>query len=388
MTSATSPRILAVANGAPLDRLTWSGISFHFLTALARRGALATTVDGRSDVLERLEQAASYSRRSPLRWRQRYHANAAALSPAIRWARTAVTGVRARGVASDVDVALQIGVWYDTTRLPGLSGLLRCTYQDGNLMTFLERPDLVLDRESRSLRRAIAHEAGVQRRMDFVFTMSEWVRRSMIDDYGLDPRNVVTVGAGPNLDTLPPRPEREDGPPRLLFVGKRFDRKGGPQLLEAFRRVRARRPDAELWIVGPAEPVSTDAGVRHIGHILRDMPAGDAQIDRLYREASAFVLPSLYEPFGISFLEAMAYRLPCVGSDSCAMPEIIDHGVTGYVAPTGDAEGLGAVLLELIEEPRRMRAMGDAAYARLLERFTWDRVAERLLDALGDRLGR
>ena len=63
-----------------------------------------------------------------------------------------------------------------------------------------------------------------------------------------------------------------------------------------------------------------------------------------YRRATAFVMPSRYEPFGIVFLEAMAYWLPCVGSRTCAMPEIIDEGVTGLLAEPDDVDSLADCL--------------------------------------------
>ena len=77
-------------------------------------------------------------------------------------------------------------------------------------------------------------------------------RRSFVEDFGVAPGKVVAVGAGANLDALPEPPfERAPSPPRVLFVGLKFDRKGGPDLLSAFARLRADHPDAELWLVGP-----------------------------------------------------------------------------------------------------------------------------------------
>jgi glycosyltransferase involved in cell wall biosynthesis len=96
-------------------------------------------------------------------------------------------------------------------------------------------------------------------------------------------------------------------------------------------------------------------------------------------------MPSVYEPFGVVFLEAMAYRLPCIGSDRCAMPEIIDDGVTGHVVGAFDTEGLARRLLEL-SEPDRARSFGQAGHGRFLERYTWDGVAVRMLDAIAERL--
>src|SRR4051794_37530278 len=97
--------------------------------------------------------------------------------------------------------------------------------------------------------------------------------------------------------------------------------------------------------------------------------------------ATAFARPPGYEPFGIVFLEAMAYGLACIASDRCAMPEIVEEGVTGYVVGAFATEALAARLLELAE-PERARAFGEAGRRRFLERYTWDAVAARIVAAV------
>lgn len=161
-----------------------------------------------------------------------------------------------------------------------------------------------------------------------------------------------------------------------------------PPTFAAFAALRARHPEATLTIVGTTPPGPTPPGVDVVGLLDRTDPAQNERFEQALRTATAFVMPSRYEPFGIAFLEAMAFAVPCVGSDSCAMPEIIADGVTGAVVPAGDADALGARLLELAADPDAARRMGEAARARLLERFTWDAVADRTVQAVGARLER
>jgi glycosyltransferase involved in cell wall biosynthesis len=197
----------------------------------------------------------------------------------------------------------------------------------------------------------------------------------------------VVAGAGTDL-ALPPRelPERDRARPRVLFVGREWERKGGPELLRAWPAVRAARPDAELVIVGPAAPPrSLPAGVRFAGRIDRSTPQGAQAFAAEYRRATAFVLPSLFEPFGIVLLEAMAYSLPCVAGTRCAMPEIVADGETGRLADVGDPDALAAALVE-VTDPERGASMGAAGRRRLEERFTWDAVAARIVGELDARL--
>ena len=376
--------IAGVAPGPPFDPLTWSGSSRSVFNALAARGALTGAVDGFPRGLVTLEKAASFSRDAGM-WRQRYYAGASPLSPAIRAGMGRIVARRLRALASEPDVVLQFGAWCDLSRAPRLRPRLRASYHDGNLAVSLGREDSVLPRDTSGVRRALRFEQRVYDGVDVIMPMSDWLRDSFIQDFGQSPTKVVTVGAGPNLTSMPEPSPRNFERPRLLFVGREFERKGGHQLLRAFREVRAKRPDAELWIVSAHHPAPAP-GVRAFGRILRNTPEGEATLQRLYREATTFVLPSLYEPFGIAFLEAMAYRLPCVGADRCAIPEIVEDGVTGLLARPEDTDELAARLLALIADPDRARDMGEAGFRRLVSRYTWDHVADRMIDAMRSRV--
>ena len=347
----------------------------YLLRALERAGALAGAVSGGSRALDLLEQVASFSpdRR---RWSLRYHSRSSPAGPLARRARSALGARRLRDLDADADGVLQIGAWYDVE-----GEGIRCSYHDGNLAVSLSRPEPGLDRHDRGVRRALEAERGLYDRRQLIFTMSDWLRRSFVDDFDQAPEKVITVGAGANFESVPEAPERTFASPRVLFVGKRWERKGGPQLLEAFRRLRQERADAELWIVGPEEPPAQEAGIRFHGRISRSSPEGERRLAELYRGATVFAMPSVYEPFGVAFLEAMAYRLPCIGSDRCAMPEIVEDGVTGNTVDAFDTEALALRLLELAE-PDRARAFGEAGHRRFLERFTWDGVAARMVAAV------
>lgn len=385
MTRVPAPRIVCVAPGEPFAPHTWSAISPRLLAALDAEGVLAGAVAGRPAFLSTLEKAASFSP-ARARWRQRYNAGTSPLSPLLRTALSALATRRSLRAATGANVLLQFTGWYSPAPLPGPGPTLRCAYHDGNLAAFLRRPDLVLDRHSRAVRRALEYERRLADRTDVIFPMSEWLRRSFVEDYGQPEEKVVAVGAGPGFDVLPRAVERDFAQSRVLFVGKDFERKGGPQLLQAFRAVRAERPDAELWIAGPLQSPPEQPGVVFLGRLDRSTPEGAAALDRAFRTATAFAMPSLYEPFGLVLLEAMAYRLPCLAGMSCAMPEIVEEAVTGYVVPPQDGERLAQRLLDLTDAGRA-RAMGEAGHRRFLERYTWPAVARRIADAARARLG-
>jgi alpha-maltose-1-phosphate synthase len=381
----TDPRIVAIGAGDPFDRKTWSGTSYWLLSALQARGVLDGAVDAWPPGTEVVARAGSFSV-DGRRWRQRYWAQASPLDGAVRMLIGATATRRVRAINGSPDVVLALGA----SRFEGrkLRARLRCSFTDTHLAQYLTRPDNVLDASSRLVRKALDRERRTFESLDVIFTMSDWMRESIITDAGQDPDKVVTVGTGANMPIPSCAQRRVLQPPRFLFVGMRFERKGGGYLLEAFERVRLEHPDAELWIVGPETPAREQEGVRWFGRIDRSDPAGEAEIRRLYSEATAFVMPSIFEPAGIVFLEAMAFALPCVGSDCCAMPEFIAGEESGLLARRADAGDLTAKLLTLASAPERGRQMGLQGFRRLNDRFTWEHVASSMLGEMRTRLDR
>lgn len=382
--SEPSPlRLVGVTAGEPFDPLARSGTNLHLFTTLREAGVLAGAVNARPAWLARLERLGAWSPNRELR-RQRGDASASRTSPLARRLMSSLGRRRAARVDPEPDVAFQIGAWYDLSGSPSFRPRLRCSFHDGNLAAFLSREDLGIDRESPSVRRALAFEQRVYEGLDLVLPRSEWLRRFFIEDFGVPEDRVVAVGAGANFDAPPELPERDFGSPRLLFVGKDWERKGGPEVVAAFEALRRERSDAELWIVGPPKRPSLPSGAHYVEPLRRDSPADEAALRELYAKATAFVMPSRFEPWGIAVLEAMAFGLPCVVSDRCALPEMVLDGRTGHVART-TAE-LTEALRDLADDPQRARAWGEVGRSRYLERFTWDSVVARILGECRRRL--
>jgi len=223
-------------------------------------------------------------------------------------------------------------------------------------------------REWRELEKATFRSARV------VFGMSQWVCDAIVDDYGCEPERVVPVGAGANA--LASSIEDKAYARRIaIFVGNKYELKGVPTLLQAWDVVRERLPDALLCIVGVDQKgrKASWPSVQWLGYI-----DDRRQLEQLYAEASLFVLPTQFEAFGHAVVEAMGSGLPCITSNVGALPEIVDDGTTGLLVPPRDPAALAEALIALLSDPARAEAMGRAGYARVLDRFTWKDVAERM----------
>ena len=175
----------------------------------------------------------------------------------------------------------------------------------------------------------------------------------------------------------PPLPERY-----LLFAGRIASNKGLPTLFEALARVPAgtRLP---LVLLGPpwGENAALEQRARQLGISDRLLWLGAVEDRRGYRatlrRASALVLPSAWEAFGLVLLDAMAARVPIVATAVGAVPEVLENGRDGLLVPYGDAGALAAALQEIGTDPAGTAARLDHASERV-RGLTWAASVERL----------
>jgi len=207
-----------------------------------------------------------------------------------------------------------------------------------------------------------------------VFTMSEHTRKSVIEDFNVHPDKVAAVYAGPNMGTLPSF-EKNTSNKMILFVGGDFRRKGVLTLFKAFKEVQKKVEDAKLFIVG-SRPKISGPGITVKGFVKSE------ELAELYRNASVFAMPSIFEPFGHVFLEAMAYKIPCIGSRRDAMPEIIEEDKSGFNIPAYDHNKLAEKIVYLLEDENAIKSMGTEGRRRVEKFFNWDAVAKRINEEL------
>ncbi len=195
---------------------------------------------------------------------------------------------------------------------------------------------------------------------------SNWARDSFIADYGVAPERVTVNPPGVDLDIWQPRAgtreRRPDGPVRVLFVGADFERKGGPLLLDWWRR----QPlgTAALDVV-TRDPLTAEPGL----HVHRGLTPNSAELRALYADADVFVLPSLGECFGIATVEAMASGLPVVASDAGGSADIVVDGENGFLVPAGDQRSLDEAMARLCASSAMRGRMGQRSRDLAAQRF-------------------
>jgi len=160
-------------------------------------------------------------------------------------------------------------------------------------------------------------------------------------------------------------------PLKVLFLGQVSLRKGAQELLEA-TRLLANEP-VEFWFVGPRRiQVPPDLNTKHnlkwFGAVSR------AEVDRFYREADVFILPTLSDGFGLTQLEAQSWKLPVIASRFCG--EVVEHDHNGLILEEVSGQEIANVLSELLGAPQRLAAMSRQSYVR--ENFSLQALASSL----------
>lgn len=374
-------KLLLLTEGDAERYDSWSGTAKSVVDHLRLAGHAVTTADADLYGVQRMLAAGLSFAPNRKRWGVKYHLGDVGYAFRTRKATAIIDAYR-----NSTDCILQIGATFEPRGRGAIPYTMFC---DSNIVTSLEGAKYgvsdtawLSQGEFESIRR---RETPIYNDAACIMTISEWLRHSFIEHFGVPADRVVTVGAGPNLDLgkVPePRSAPRDGPPTILFVGKQFERKGGAYLLEAFRMVRQQLKDARLIIVGPVTSPSSDPGIEWIGNLNKNTAEGWARMAAAYRDADLFCLPSLFEPFGIVILEAMFFGLPCVGTAEWAIPEMIVDGETGYTVPRANADALAQRFLELLRDRDLGHRMGLAGRKRAQERFSWPSVAGRMTEAM------
>lgn len=363
----------------PFDPKAWSGSSKYFFESCRKLGILKRAFGVEVPIYTKIPLLLKNLSFNRSKWATKLYLD-------TRYYDALTSEISRRLTPTDFDAdVLQIGAIYNVPKV--VRGRCSCySYHDGNLAQAIRSPYWSTTISKRTIQKALDYERDVYAGMDSIFTMSEYLRRSFIDDFGVPEVKVTTIGAGVNLETMPAIIPKDYDRKTVLFVGVDFQRKGGPQLLEAFRLVRSAIPEAILHIVGPprlAVPTELSAGVEFHGFLSKKDPEQRKTFERLYRESSLFVLPSRYEPFGIAPLEAMAYEVPCILSENWAFPEMVRVGITGVLVPCDDVQELAEAILSCLRDPNSLSVMGHAARLMVLEKYTWDAVVGRLIEKMG-----
>ena len=197
-------------------------------------------------------------------------------------------------------------------------------------------------------------------------------------------KRIAVVPNGVDTTLFKPVDETAHSPPYVLFVGRLVEQKGVDHLLRAFVHVLKRFPDLELKIVGKgpceaayqrlADCLLLNGHVKFLGWKVGE------ELRDLYQSAAVAAVPSVYEPFGMTALEAMACGCSVVASDTGGLKELVRHQETGCLAEPGDHLDLAQWIIRLLHSSHERRTLGRQA-ARFVQAgdYQWSSIARQYL---------
>ena len=240
---------------------------------------------------------------------------------------------------------------------------------------------------------------------DGIIAVSQQMKTDVIEAYGVAPEKVTVIHNGIDPEFYKPTFDNEllleyginPDIPFVLFVGRITRQKGISQLIAAAKHFTkncqivlcAGAPDT-LEIAAETEALIAELVTQRDGVILISEMLPREKIKVLYSHARVFACPSLYEPFGIINLEAMACETPVVGSAVGGIPEIIVEGKTGFLIPLQSVsrtdfnpanqdifqKDFASKVNQLLEDESLATKMGKAGREKVLEKFSWESIAK------------
>ncbi len=266
----------------------------------------------------------------------------------------------------NIAFTFQLQSLFDTS----LDGIPHFVYTDHTMLANLDYPDF--DRSRLYLPAWIDLEKTIYQNATCVFTRSQNISRSLIGQYNCPPEKVLCVFAGSNTPVYSANLDN-DGyrNQNILFVGTDWERKGGPVLVEAFLKVAQIHPGSQLTIVG-CSPKVVHPQIKVVGRV----PVQD--VHKYFKCASVFCMPTLIEPFGIVFVEALSYRLPIVATRVGATADFVQEGENGYLVMPNDVEGLAQALVRLTGDPELCQAFGHKSLQLAQEKYNWQSVGNAI----------
>ncbi len=243
---------------------------------------------------------------------------------------------------------------------------------------------------------------------DAIVAVSQGARDDILRAYpDIDPDRIRVIYNGIDLDEYQKTSETsalvdygvDRGVPYVLFVGRITRQKGVTHLVDAINYLPpetqvvlcAGAPDTPQ-IAAEMRAKVDEARKRHPRIVWIEKMVTKQEAIQLYSNCRVFCCPSVYEPFGIINLEAMACRAPVVASSTGGIKEVVVEGETGYLVPfTGDpvtgfptdpgefARDLASHIDVLLQDPEKCRRFGDAGRHRVEEIFSWKAIAQQTI---------
>lgn len=229
------------------------------------------------------------------------------------------------------------------------------------------------------------HYQNLYRKADLLCTMTDYEKEYLIS-LGINQDKIWTIGNGPVIAKNSNHKDFRDkynirDEPMILFLGQKFSYKGISSLIKASKIVWNELSDVNFVFIGPRTHYS-----KKLINDIKDKRIIEIDTVDLQTKSNALdacdvlCVPSSQESFGGVYTEAWMYKKPVIGCKIPAVSEVIDDNENGFLVRQ-DPEDIAKRILDLLKNPEMSKAMGEAGYKKVNEKFTWEKISKKLESA-------
>jgi glycosyltransferase involved in cell wall biosynthesis len=243
---------------------------------------------------------------------------------------------------------------------------------------------------SRSLEMDIKREYQQSHLANCLVTHSKAHCENMSKELNIKKENIKIIPIGIEVapDYIPDFSIKNE--PLIVFVGRMEKRKGSVDLLRAFPLVLEKNPTARLIMIGADRP-HCPGGRSHRQFLAEEFSdevqqrislkgrLSDSEVTEWMQRATVFVAPSLYESFGIIFLEAMRWGTPVIGTHAGGIPEIVIDGESGLLTEPANPQALAEAILRVLSDDLLRSQLSSAGKKRVETHFPIEKMASEMI---------
>lgn len=224
---------------------------------------------------------------------------------------------------------------------------------------------------------------------DMIVYSSQWAKTNAVTYYTSDPDKIKVIEFGANIPEVF-IPERITMPDthccNLLFIGRNWEKKGGKKAYEAYLALKNAGFNCSFTMIGcnpPSFVDTSDLQLQIIPFIDKSQEEDLKHLDSIFRTTHFFILPTIFDCYGIAFCEASAYGIPSLAADVGGVHQVIKNGKNGYLfSPDADPEKYAQLIQDIFNDREKYRRLRLSSRREFDKRLNWGVWGKKMNDLL------
>jgi len=268
------------------------------------------------------------------------------------------------------------------------------TWTDATFASFLDyHPEFTREiMSAKMIKDGLANERNMFMRTRLNILKTDWAKKNAVEYYGIDPGKLLVVPGGPSLeyDILQEDVERwianrSTKKCRLVFMGGNWEFKGGPIAYEVVKRLNKNGLQTELLVIGCQPKIDSrdDHIVTVLGTIEKFSKNGFERFSKIMRDSHFFIMPTKAEAMGISYIEANAFGLPAIGTNTGGVSTVIRDDVNGMLFDSdADIDDYCEFIADNFLDNSKYQKLAKSSYNEYKTRLNWNVSAKKVVNAM------